>query len=247
MSNEYYNYNSDLTPGSKVRSEEIDAQFTAIAAAFDKLSAPDQLSAGAQIGADDTGSADAYVVDNGGSSTLVDYQLVVFKPSANNTGPATLALNGATNHPIVRNNGDALEADDLVAGVPYLAVYDLDNTRFVLVGATYQQTQAALRPSVITDATTARTLSATDEGAIIRFTSASAVTVTIPANADAALPVGFIAHLHQIGGGQVTASAASGVTLTKAISASTRTQYSSISVIKTDTNVWQLIGDADPS
>lgn len=246
MSNQYYNYSNDLTPGSKVRSEEIDEQFLAITAAFDKLSAPDQLTAGAQIGAVDTGSADSYVVDNGGSSTLVDYQMVVFKPSANNTGASTLALNGATNHPIVRNNGNALEADDLIAGIPYLAIYDLDKTRFVLVGATYQQTQAAIRPSTITDATTKRTLSLTDEGSVLLFTSGSEVTVTVPANDSVGLPVGFIAHLHQIGSGQVTVAGASGVTITRAISLKTRVQYSSLSLIKTGTDTWRLIGDAEP-
>jgi hypothetical protein len=61
---------------------------------------------------------------------------------------------------------------------------------------------------IVNDATTARTLAATDTGTVIIFTGSSAITVTLPNN----LSVGFNCTIIQSGTGQVTFSAAGGAT-----------------------------------
>lgn len=97
------------------------------------------------------------------------------------------------------------------------------------------------RPTVTTDATTARTLTLADENSLILFTSSSAVTVTLPTDAEDDLPIGFICHLHQEGTGQVTAS--SGGTVRSSVGPNTYTQYSSISVMKIASDTWKIVGD----
>ena len=103
--------------------------------------------------------------------------------------------------------------------------------------------ETALRPTVETISDTGFTLAASQESSVVLCTAATAVTVTAPNNTETSIPIGYIIHLHQANGGQVTVVGAAGVTVSSAISLSTRTQYSSISLIKSATNNWILIGD----
>lgn len=57
---------------------------------------------------------------------------------------------------------------------------------------------------VIVDSTTARTLSAADDGCLIWFTSTSAITVTVPQQSTEALRAGFGCSLVQGNTGQIT-------------------------------------------
>ncbi|MCB1116786.1 MAG: hypothetical protein KDK71_09985, partial [Chlamydiia bacterium] len=66
MANDYYNYSNDFVPGQKVQSLNLDQEFAAIAAAFDKLGDPTTILNGAGVGGTESGTADNYVVDNGG-------------------------------------------------------------------------------------------------------------------------------------------------------------------------------------
>jgi hypothetical protein len=243
MTNEYYNYTRDLTPGTKVRSEEIDEEYTAIAEAFDKLADPNRLNVGANIGGEDTGTANNYVVNNGGPTTLVDLQIITFAPGNTNTGPSVIDVNGAGNVTIVRNDGTPLQPGDLIAGVPTMAVYDQTNNRWVIIGATAQQARESSRPGVKTVSDTSYTLLASDEGFVIRFTSGSPVLVTVPAESTVNFAVGTIVHLHREGGGTLSVTNAGGVTIQASASQTARAQYSTLSVIKVGTNLWKLLGD----
>lgn len=243
MANDYYNWTGDFVPGAKVRSDEVDTELTALEAAFDLLPSPDKLAAGSQIGATDSGVADAYVASNGGSSTLVDLQMLVFIPDNTNTGASTVALNGGTARAVVRNDGSAVQAGDLIAGIPVVMVYDLANTRWALVGATAEQCNQSFRPGVNDQTGTTYTLATTDEAKMVICTNASAITVTVPSDSTADLPIGFICHVHQGGAGQVTLSPDTGVTLDYATSLKTRTQYAALSVMKTASNTFKVVGD----
>lgn len=101
------------------------------------------------------------------------------------------------------------------------------------------------RPNVRTETTTARTLSETDENAIIVFTNASAITVTLPENATTELPVGFISHLHQQAAGVITVAGAGAVTVNSSRSLNTAGQYSALSVMKIATDDWVVVGDQE--
>jgi hypothetical protein len=241
MSNPYYVYNDDYIPGGRINSESVDSQFRAIEDAFDLLAAPGDINNGSSINAEDTGTSDAVVVDTGTGSTLVDGQLVSFPPANTNTGPTVISVNGNTNQNVVRNDGRALQAGDLVAGVPCLLIYDLANTRWVHVGAT--AVQALGRPRIIA-VTASRTLEIADEGCILRCTNAGDITITIPTNASVALPVGFQTHIYRFGAGEITVAAASGAVLRTSIGARANSQYSTITPSQTAADDWVLLGDA---
>jgi len=86
------------------------------------------------------------------------------------------------------------------------------------------------------------TLALTDKA--IDMNSSSANTLTIPANASIAFPVGTQILLTQSGTGQTTVAGQSGVTIHSADGkVSLRTQYSWASLVKRATDVWWLSGD----
>jgi len=94
---------------------------------------------------------------------------------------------------------------------------------------------------------TTRTLSAaTDLTNTIKFTSSSAVTVTVPADSGdgANWAVGTFTDLFQYGAGQLTVAAAGGVTIRSTDSQlKSRVRYSTMTLIKIAANEWLLVGD----
>lgn len=109
-------------------------------------------------------------------------------------------------------------------------------------------TQAAVAAvqtvTATTQAGTSYILALADASTVVEFTSASAVTVTVPANASVAFPVGTLIELFQYGAGAVTVAAAGGVTIHSTDGLlSARTQYSTLSLRKRATNEWVLVGD----
>jgi hypothetical protein len=97
-----------------------------------------------------------------------------------------------------------------------------------------------------TDATTARVLVIGDKFKSLKFTSALATAITIPTNASVAFPIGTYVEFYQFGAGQLTVTAASpGTTSIRSTDSQnkSRTQYSSMVIVKVDTDEWLLTGD----
>jgi hypothetical protein len=88
------------------------------------------------------------------------------------------------------------------------------------------------------------TLALADAGTRVEMNAAAGVTVTVPANASVAFPVGSWIEVHQYGAGQVTIAPAAGVTIRTPSSYTTRAQYSTIRLRKRATDEWTLDGDA---
>lgn len=137
------------------------------------------------------------------------------------------------------------------------AVYITDNIGFIPIatgetfeidpvlgwGGRYNTNQGA-SPAVITDATTARTLVRTDQNAIIQFTSGLAVSVTIPNNSAVPFSIGSSIMGIQMGAGQVSWNAGSGVTLNYSGGLhTTAKQYAVTCAMKVATNSWILTGE----
>ena len=78
---------------------------------------------------------------------------------------------------------------------------------------------------------------------LIECNSASAFTVTIPANSTTAYPVGTSIDLLQTGAGQITVAGAAGVTLNGTPGLKLRTQWSSATLFKRATDTWVIMGD----
>lgn len=80
----------------------------------------------------------------------------------------------------------------------------------------------------------------------IRITHADPKTLTIPANADVAFPIGQIIEGSQGGAGTVTIEGDAGVTVHSLGAALTTTgQYASFAMMKTATNTWLVKGELE--
>lgn len=95
-------------------------------------------------------------------------------------------------------------------------------------------------PTIVTDATTSRTLSASDAGKTIYFTSASAVTVTAPSGLGAA----FQCEIIQGGAGKVTVAAGAGTTVNSPSGfLAVKAQYGLVRILAPVANTFILTGD----
>jgi hypothetical protein len=92
--------------------------------------------------------------------------------------------------------------------------------------------------------TASYTLALVDNGSMISMNLSAANSLTIPANATIAFPIGSQLIIHQEGSGQTTIVAASGVTINAAGGKlKLNTQFSSATLIKKAINVWSVAGD----
>lgn len=91
------------------------------------------------------------------------------------------------------------------------------------------------------------TLVLTDAGAYIRMNKATAVNLNVPTNASVAFPVNTMATIIQAGAGQVTLVGAGPPTLNSPETLKLRTQFSSCTIKKVATDVWDVAGDMELS
>ena len=92
--------------------------------------------------------------------------------------------------------------------------------------------------------TASYTLSAESErDSLIEVSSESGTTITIPLNSAVAYPVGTTLDILQTNTGQVTIAGDAGVTVNATPGLKLRTQWSSATLFKRDTNTWVVFGD----
>lgn len=89
---------------------------------------------------------------------------------------------------------------------------------------------------------TSYTLVLADRGKLVELGNANPITLTIPANASVAFPVGTKIDLLQTGAGQVTVSPAGGVTVNAKTGLKTSGQWAAATLVKRATDTWVLIG-----
>lgn len=133
-----------------------------------------------------------------------------------------------------------------------VAVWDAATSKFeTIAGFTWDGTTLTVPGSVrVEDGApvnqqtgTTYTLVAADAGKVVECLNASAITVTVPANATTAFAVGTIITLEQTGAGQVTISGAGGVTINHVDShTKIKGQHGVVSIRKTATDAWTLYG-----
>lgn len=97
----------------------------------------------------------------------------------------------------------------------------------------------------IADKTASHTLVLGDAGKYVRMNVGSANDLTVPTNASVAFPIGTVIQVRQVGSGQTTVVAASGVTINSAETLKLRKQGSSAALIKVATDEWDLTGDLE--
>ena len=119
----------------------------------------------------------------------------------------------------------------------------ISNLENATVSSTTTIVQGSSVERTIVDDSTARTLSFEDSNCLIEFTSASAVTVTVPKDI---LLDDCNVYFTQGGAGQVTLVAGVGVTIEYSDTLKTRTQESTIGIKQKQTNAFELFGDYEP-
>ena len=103
---------------------------------------------------------------------------------------------------------------------------------------------ASQASSRIVSATASKTLALTDAGSFQQVNSTSAITITIPTNANVAFPTGTEIEFVRWNTGTVTFAGASGVTLVSVDSKKTiRARYCCAGLKKISTDTWLLVGD----
>lgn len=141
------------------------------------------------------------------------------------------------------NAGDVTDSRSFMATAADLATDVATNAADI---ATIEASLANPLASFVTDATTARTLTSSDSGKTIRFTSASATVVTVNASTD--FGVGARVDLIADGAGELTV-AASGATVAGAATSTTTgsftigLQYSAATLLCVATDEYRLIGN----
>lgn len=132
-------------------------------------------------------------------------------------------------------------------GRDYVYAYDAtapayDNTTKLATTAQVYSTVTTVKPVVVSG--TSYTLLSTDQGSTIFTVSSSPTTITVPDNSSVPIPPWTRIDIIQYNSGQVTFSAAAGVLI---YSSGSRLKLagpvSGGTLVKTDTNVWALIGD----
>jgi hypothetical protein len=88
------------------------------------------------------------------------------------------------------------------------------------------------------------TLTLTDaDNVLLLFNNSSSMTLTVPTNAAVSFPIGCQVQVLRTGTAPVQVVASAGVTVGTTDGYYIRTQYSSATLLKTNTDTWVLIGD----
>lgn len=151
--------------------------------------------------------------------------------------------------------GDSQPADSDLAAIAALSTTPYGRSLLELANQSALATPLAADPafingfaprtaSIIADTGTTYTPVLTDAGDIVTLSDAAATTLTLPRDSDVAFPVGTVITFVQIGAGQVTATAGTGVTLrSPGPTNKFRAQWSSVSAMKIAADTWLIAGD----
>ncbi|MBS3648874.1 hypothetical protein KEU06_09670 [Pseudaminobacter sp. 19-2017] len=97
----------------------------------------------------------------------------------------------------------------------------------------------------VTTKTANYTLALPDASGYVRMNVVATNTLTVPPNSVVAFPIGTAIPIRQIGAGQTTVVAGTGVVVNTSETLKLRKQHSGATLIKVATDVWDLVGDVE--
>ena len=118
---------------------------------------------------------------------------------------------------------------------------EYDGTNFYLTNANAARGNILTNLGITSSSSTSYTFALSDYGKLYRSTASTAVSLQIPTNSNHAFPIGTVITIEQAGAGVITISGVSGVTINTTAN-KTWGQYSTIQILKVDTNTWNVIG-----
>ncbi|MES2183036.1 MAG: hypothetical protein V4505_00690 [Pseudomonadota bacterium] len=151
--NSYYNPTGAPVQQTRGTSPSIRNEYALVAAGFALLPSPAAIAGGFGNYAVDTGSANAYAVTAGSAIiAYVDGLTLLVKAANGNTGASTINVNALGATAIVRQDGTALQANDILEGVIVQISYDATAGKFQI-----SNNALAMANSAFASATTATT------------------------------------------------------------------------------------------
>ena len=199
-----------------------------------------------------------------GVTSNVQAQLNNKAPLASPTFTGTVTLpNGTVTHDMIAN-GTIIDADiNASAAIAQSKISGLTSdlaAKAPLAGPTFtglvtvaangiaftdgtQIAEGVPSRTVIIQRTSSNTLSGVERDDLIEMASASAMTLTIPADSTFNFPIGTSMDVLQTSTGQVTIAGAAGVTVNATPGLKLRTQWSSATLFKRAANTWVVYGD----
>lgn len=142
----YFTY-EPIAQFGRALSSGVNARFTGVQAAFDLLPPPDLIRQGRPTYAPATGTSNALVVALPITATAyVEGLRITTRAASNNTGPATINVDNLGVKQIVRADGTALEAGDILAGQILDLTYD--GTQFRLSLAFVNMSAAGIKAKI---------------------------------------------------------------------------------------------------
>lgn len=193
-----------------------------------------------------TTTGDFILVGSDILSIFTVYQRVGNASTGANTfsGRLSMAANSTTVNPISFSTAAAT-----LLSTRQLGAIEWDNTQLYITASTQfallnRNPIATATVLINTQTGTTFAPALTDAGRLITLSNASAIAVTIAADATTDFPVGTQLLMMQLGAGQVTVSGAAGVTIVSRSGTKTAGQYALISLIKVAANQWVVGGDA---
>ena len=132
---DYFTYTS-LTPSTVARAADINSRFNGVSAGFDLLPPPTFLYEDRITYSEDTGVANSYVATPAIPITAYSAGLRIrLKAATANTGASTVNVSDLGVKPMVRSDGSALQAGDIVAGQILDLTYDGTNFKLAMAFA----------------------------------------------------------------------------------------------------------------
>lgn len=104
-------------------------------------------------------------------------------------------------------------------------------------------TGAVIDHVITNQQTSSYTLALTDDGDLVEMNVGTANNLTVPADNTVNFPIGTSIDILQVGAGQTTIVATSGVTINRSTGLKLRAQWSAATIIKRAANTWVAIGD----
>jgi len=140
-------------------------------------------------------------------------------------------------------NASTLTGTSLNSSVTGSSLTSVGTLTSLTVSGNVAVTGAVIDHVVTNQQTASYTLALTDDGDLVEMNVGTANNLTVPADNTVNFPVGTSIDILQVGAGQTTLVAASGVTINRSTGLKLRTQWSAATLIKRAANTWVAIGD----
>jgi hypothetical protein len=152
----------------------------------------------------------------------------------------SIALGGSGT---ITANASTLTGTSLNSSVTGSSLTSVGTLTSLSVSGNVSVTGAVVDHVVTNQQTASYTLALTDDGDLVEMNVGTANNLTVPADNTVNFPIGTSIDILQVGAGQTTIVAASGVTINRATGLKLRAQWSAATIIKRAANTWVAIGD----